>query len=72
MRKVIAPCGIDCFNCEMFEDNVTDEFQTRLSAVTKLPKEKISCKGCIDGNICLLLEIRGKTCKTLNCVKEKV
>lgn len=70
-QKIIAPCGIDCFNCEVFEDNVTEELQTRLSAKTNIPKEKITCKGCIDGNICLFLKIQGKSCKTLDCVKEK-
>jgi len=71
MKKIIAPCGIDCFNCEMFEDNVTEEFQARLSAMTKIPKEKISCEGCNDGNICLFLKMQGKRCKTVDCVKEK-
>lgn len=70
-EKIVAPCGIDCFNCEMYEDNVTDEFQTRLSEITKIPKEKITCKGCTEGNICLLLEMQGKSCKTLDCVKQK-
>lgn len=70
-NKVVAPCGIDCFNCELFKDNVTDEFQTRLSGNTKIPKDQISCKGCVDGNICLFLKINGQTCKTLDCVKEK-
>ena len=70
-RKIVAPCGIDCFNCEMYEENVTDEFQTRLSQSLKIPKEKITCKGCADGNICLLFTIQGKTCKTHECVKEK-
>lgn len=27
MNKIIAPCGIDCFNCEMFEENVTYCFE---------------------------------------------
>jgi len=71
MKKIVAPCGIDCFNCEMFEDNVTEEFQTRLSASTQIPKEEITCKGCIDGNICLFLKMQGKTCKTYDCTKEK-
>jgi hypothetical protein len=70
-EKIVAPCGIDCFNCEMFEDNVTKEFQTRLSAMMKIPKEAIRCKGCIDGNICLFLKIQGKSCKTVDCVKKK-
>lgn len=70
-QKIVAPCGIDCFNCPVFEDNVTDELQTRVSATTKIPKEKITCKGCIDGNICLFLKIEGKRCKTLDCIKEE-
>jgi len=70
-EKIVAPCGIDCFNCEVYEENVTEEFQNRLAAATKLPKERISCKGCIDGNICLFLAVQGKKCKTLECVKSK-
>lgn len=70
-KKIVAPCGIDCFNCEAFEENVTEEFQTRLSERTKISKEKITCKGCIDGNICLILDFYGKSCKTLECIKEK-
>jgi hypothetical protein len=71
MKRIVAPCGIDCFNCEMFEENVTEQFQTYLSEKTKVPKELITCKGCTDGNLCLLLKLRGKSCKTLDCVREK-
>ncbi|KUO49790.1 MAG: hypothetical protein APF76_00675 [Desulfitibacter sp. BRH_c19] len=70
-QKIIAPCGIDCFNCELFEDNVTEELQTRLSSSTKIPKDKITCNGCIDGNVCLFLKIQGKSCKTRDCANEK-
>lgn len=70
-NQIVAPCGIDCFNCEMFEDNVTKAFQTRLSETTKIPKEMITCKGCVDGNICLFLKLQGKTCRTKECVDEK-
>lgn len=55
----------------MYEKNVTPEFQERLSLTTGIPKEKISCDGCKDGNICLLLDIRGMKCSTLECVKSK-
>ncbi len=70
-RKIVAPCGIDCFNCEMFEDNVTEEFQIRLSPMTSIPKEEITCKGCSKDNICLLLHAQGKSCKTRDCVDKK-
>jgi len=70
-QKVVAPCGIDCFNCEIYEDNITEDLQAKMSAMTRIPKEKITCKGCSDGNICLFLTIQGKSCKTLDCVKGK-
>lgn len=70
-RKIVAPCGIDCFNCELFEDNVTKEMQARISSMTKKPEEEITCKGCVDGNQCLLLDFQGKKCKTLECVNKK-
>lgn len=70
-KRIIAPCGIDCFNCELFEENITEELQTRLSEMTKIPQEKITCRGCADGNICLFLEMQGKSCKTADCTKEK-
>lgn len=70
-QKIVAPCGIDCFNCEVYEENITGEMQNRLSGVTKIPREQISCKGCVDGNRCLFLKIQGKSCKTLDCVNKK-
>jgi len=70
-KEVVAPCGIECFNCEMYEENVTEEFQKRISENYKIPKEEISCKGCIDGNICLFLKLQGKECLTRICVDEK-
>lgn len=70
-QKIVAPCGIDCFNCELYEENVTKEFQERLSAATKIPAEKISCKGCSNGNRCLFLEVQDKRCKTLDCINQK-
>jgi hypothetical protein len=70
-KKIIAPCGIDCFNCELYEEKVTDELKTRLSATMNVPKERISCKGCSEGNQCLLLDLQGKKCKTLDCANKK-
>jgi hypothetical protein len=70
-QKIVAPCGIDCFNCQVYEDNITEELQGIISARSNIPKERITCKGCIDGNMCLLLQIEGKRCKTLDCINKK-
>lgn len=68
--KIIAPCGIDCFNCEMFEKNLTEEFQERMAELFKVSKERIICKGCINGNQCLVLDLQGQKCQTLECVNK--
>ncbi len=70
-HQIVSPCGIDCFNCEVYKENVTDELQTRVSASTNVPKHLITCEGCIDGNICVFLKLRGQSCKTLNCAESK-
>ncbi|MFT3952353.1 MAG: DUF3795 domain-containing protein [Oscillospiraceae bacterium] len=70
-NKLIAPCGIDCFNCEMYADNLTEAFQERLSKSTGIPAAEITCGGCTGGEYCLLLKARGMRCKTLDCAREK-
>jgi len=68
--KIVAPCGISCFNCEVYSGNITKETQDRLSELIKIPAEKISCNGCAGGDLCVFLKLRGKSCKTLDCVNE--
>ena len=69
-KIIVAPCGIDCTICEVFERNVTDELRERISETFKIPKEVVSCKGCKDGNQCLFLDLRGEICKTLKCINK--
>ncbi|TCO67890.1 DUF3795 domain-containing protein [Marinisporobacter balticus] len=70
-KKIVAPCGIDCFNCELYKENVTNEMQSRISDATQIPKEMITCVGCANGNQCLFIELEGKKCRTLECVEKK-
>ncbi len=68
-EELTAPCGIDCFNCELFEDNITDEIKKRINATYGVPEELIACAGC--------RQMKGKHfflpngCDTLKCVEEK-
>ena len=67
-KKLTAPCGIDCFNCELYEKNITEKFKAMLSQKLKIDKQKISCKGCRaqQGHIIVY-----PSCKTYECVKAK-
>jgi hypothetical protein len=68
-KALTAPCGIDCFNCELYEDNLTNDFAEMIHVKWNVPKDKIACKGCRlqDGKHFHL----PKGCATLDCVKAK-
>ncbi len=66
-KTLTAPCGLDCFNCEIYEDNLTDDFAEMIHDKYGWPKEKIACGGCRqqDGEHIHLPQ----GCPTLDCVK---
>ena len=71
MEKLLmmtAPCGIDCFNCSLYETNITQEIKERMAAVYKLDPEKLACKGCREQKGCSILP---GNCDTLDCVNAK-
>jgi len=45
-RKLTAPCGLDCFNCELYEDNITEEMVLFISEKWGVPNTEAACKGC--------------------------
>ena len=69
-RALTAPCGLDCFNCEIHEDNLTDDFGEFIHEKSGVSKEEIPCKGCRqqDGNH---YHLPPEGCATLDCVKAK-
>ncbi len=69
-RDLTAPCGLDCFNCEIHEANLTNEFASFIHEKMKIPKDEIPCKGCRqqDGKH---YHLPPEGCATLNCVKSK-
>ncbi len=69
-RNLTAPCGLDCFNCEIHESNLTSEFATMINDKFGIPEEEIPCKGCRqqDGKH---FHHSPEGCATLNCVKAK-
>ncbi len=68
--KLSAPCGLDCFNCELHESNLTEKLKELIHSKMGIPKEEIACKGCRqqDGKH---YHLPTDGCATLNCVKSK-
>ena len=69
-RDLTAACGLDCFDCEIYEENSTEQMAEFIHQKMGIPKEKIPCKGCRqqDGKH---FHLPFKGCATLNCAKEK-
>lgn len=66
-KALTAPCGLDCFNCPVHENNLTDELAELIHSQKGVPKEEIACKGCRqeDGKHYHLPD----GCATLDCAK---
>ncbi|WP_319558992.1 DUF3795 domain-containing protein [Marispirochaeta sp.] len=62
----VAPCGIDCINCELFAENKRPDVWERVAKMTEKSMEEVQCKGCREQEGCPILE----DCQTLACVKE--
>ena len=61
-----APCGVDCFNCELLEANLTDELRASVAARTGRPASEVGCQGCRTHGCPVFVD----GCPTRACVAE--
>ncbi len=67
-NSLVAPCGIDCFYCELYGSNMTAPMKNMVSMALKIPVDDVvPCKGCREQKGCLLYP----DCETYKCIKEK-
>jgi hypothetical protein len=68
-KYLTAPCGLDCFNCGAYGENITDAYKRRVSALFKVAPEDTVCKGCrAEKGKCLW---SNGDCATFDCAREK-
>ena len=68
-RELTAPCGLDCFNCNLYKENLTDEYRARVAAYRGIAPEEVACEGCrAEGGKC---RYAYGDCATWNCAQEK-
>lgn len=69
-KSLTAPCGLDCFNCDLYEDNLTAELTDLIHTKMGVPKETIACRGCRaqDGRH---FHLPKEGCAELDCIKAK-
>lgn len=68
-KALTAPCGLACWLCELYEENLTDKLAEVIHARLGVPKEAIACKGCRQQDGCHYHI--PQRCATLECAKAK-
>ncbi|MCF8075098.1 MAG: DUF3795 domain-containing protein [Desulfotignum sp.] len=69
-KGLTAPCGLDCFNCDLYVENLTDKLSGLIQEKLSIPEHEIACRGCRqqDGKH---FHLGPEGCSTLDCVKRK-
>lgn len=69
-RELTAPCGLDCFNCELYEKNITDKLARLIHEKLGVPEKEIACKGCREQDGAHY-HLPADGCATLDCAKAR-
>ena len=66
--QLVAPCGVNCGNCGLLEENITEDIRARLAEFRSITPDDAVCKGCRSeqGN-CVYI---GDTCATWACAEK--
>jgi hypothetical protein len=49
-QSLVAPCGIACFECNVYKAKENDEYKKRISMATGIDESKCVCGGCRSKN----------------------
>ena len=63
----VAPCGIDCVNCELYRGNNNQELWEKIAGMRGTTPDKVVCSGCREQGGCSF----HPRCATLECIREK-
>lgn len=73
IREMTAPCGLGCFACAHYKDNITEELAEQTAKNLGIDAKDVPCDGCRNEKRCSfeMPLTRGKGCPTKKCVEEK-
>lgn len=73
VRKMTAPCGIACWACAIYKDNVRDDIVKEVAGMTGLDPIDIPCDGCRSEKGCSVESAMscGDGCLTKKCVADR-
>ena len=73
LKKLTAPCGLACFNCSVYIDNITDELTQQMAGMFGIEAKDVPCEGCRSESGPFPVKALGKKegCGIKNCVNKK-
>ena len=73
VKELTAPCGLACWACAYYKDNITDDMAQGVAEMLKMDATEVACNGCRSEGGCSFEAplTGGKGCKTKNCVAER-
>ena len=66
-----APCGLDCFNCQIYLANENEKLRSIISRKTDIPYELVICKGCRNENGTIPFLKMTAPCNVFQCIEKK-
>ncbi|PKQ62322.1 hypothetical protein BZG02_13515 [Labilibaculum filiforme] len=72
-KKLTAPCGLACWACNYYKDNITAELAENTAVMIGMTAEEVACEGCRSERGCAfeMPLTGGKGCVTKKCVEDK-
>ncbi len=73
IKKLTAPCGLGCFACAIYVDNITDDVANQSAQGLGIDARDVPCEGCRSENGCSVLGVvtGEEGCLTKKCVETK-
>lgn len=73
VKKMTAPCGLACWACAYYKDNISDELAQQVAERIGIEAMDMPCEGCRSERGCSFeMPLTGnKGCPTKNCVADK-
>jgi hypothetical protein len=70
-KHMTAPCGLDCFNCQMYLAGENEELRAVIAKFMNLPYDKAVCRGCRGEKGTPVVKSLAGTCDIYQCAEKK-
>jgi len=73
LKELTAPCGLACFACPVYKDNITDELAQQTAEMFGMNPKDVACEGCRSENGPSFMKVMGieSGCPVKKCADSK-